>query len=344
MIAPNFKRRQSGVTSTVARLVPLQARDIGITTCAPDMPDDVPNVSWLSLITMSRHGPSGARVWHARRNVEMIAGLLLKTLLRKRLRLVFTSASQRTHTPLTKWLIARMDAVVSTSAKSAAYLDRPSQVIQHGIDCDMFTPAKDRQKLRTELGLPQGPLLGCFGRIRAQKGTDIFVDAMIDLFGRRPEGSAIVVGRASDKDRGFVADLKARIENAGLGHRILFLSEVTFRRIPLYYQALDLYVAPQRWEGFGLTPFEAMACGVPVVATRVGAFEELMCGCRTERLVPAGDLGAMIQTLDRTLDALAVAHSEDQDARAHIVERYQLNQEANALLALYRELLSRETP
>ena len=114
VIAPNFKRRLSGVTATVARLVPLQARSIAITACAPEMPDEVPNVHWSRLLTMPRHGPSGARVWHARRNVEMIAGLALRGLLGKRLKLLFTSASQRHHTGLTKALIARMDAVIAT--------------------------------------------------------------------------------------------------------------------------------------------------------------------------------------------------------------------------------------
>ena len=48
--------------------------------------------------------------------------------------------------------------------------------------------------------------------------------------------------------------------------------------MPRWYQALDLLVAPQRWEGFGLTPLEAMACGVPVIATTVGAFDEIGVG------------------------------------------------------------------
>ena len=69
VIAPNFKRRLSGVTSTVIRLVPLQAKDIAITACAPHMPDHVPNVRWWRLLTMPRKGPRGPLGWHARGNV-----------------------------------------------------------------------------------------------------------------------------------------------------------------------------------------------------------------------------------------------------------------------------------
>ena len=74
VIAPNFKRRLSGVTATVMRLVPVQSRDISIVATGPVVPEDVPQVPLLSLITMSRLGPSasGWRVWHARRNVEML--------------------------------------------------------------------------------------------------------------------------------------------------------------------------------------------------------------------------------------------------------------------------------
>lgn len=97
VIAPNFKKRLSGVTATIVRLVPLQSKQIAIAATGPVLPDIVPQVPLQQLPFMSRHGPhaSGYRVWHARRNVEMIAGLALKYLLAKRLKLIFTSASQR---------------------------------------------------------------------------------------------------------------------------------------------------------------------------------------------------------------------------------------------------------
>lgn len=107
VIAPNFKKRLSGVTATIVRLVPIQSRDIGIVATGPVLPNHVPQIPLGSLITMPRRP---ARVWHARRNVEMIGGLALKYFLRKNLKLVFTSASQRKQTKLTRWLIRRMDA------------------------------------------------------------------------------------------------------------------------------------------------------------------------------------------------------------------------------------------
>ncbi len=339
VIAPNFKRRLSGVTATVVRLVPLQARTIGIAAAGPVLPDGVPRLPLWRVVTMPRHGPSGRRVWHARRNVEMIAALALRHLLRKRLALVFTSASQRDHSALTRWLIARMDAVVATSDRTATYLRVPSVTIRHGIDTAAFAPAPDRAALRRRLGLPQdGPLIGCYGRIRAQKGTDVFVEGVAAYLARAP-GTAIVMGRATGGHRAVLAALEARVAQGGLVGRIRFLPEVPVEAMADWYAALDLYVAPQRHEGFGLTPLEAMACGVPVVATRVGAFEELVVDGTTGTLIPPGDPDALRDAVAALLgdqDRLAAASAA---ARGHVARHFTLHGEADALTALYRRLL-----
>lgn len=336
VIAPNLKRRLSGVTATIARLVPVQARHIGIVATGPGLPPEVPHMPLSRVACLPR---DRWRVWHARRNTEMLAGLVLTKLLRRKFRLLFTSASQRRHTGYTKWLIGQMDAVVATSAKGAAYLERPSEVILHGIDTDTFTPADDRRALREKLGLPHVMLVGCYGRIRSSKGTDNFVQAMIDLLPSRPGIAAVVMGRAVEKDRAFMEDLKARVKAAGLEGRILFKPEVTVDRMPDWYAALDLYVAPQRWEGFGLTPLEAMACGVPVVATRVGAFEELVAA-DTGLLIAPDDVPALTDAVAALTDddatRIAMAHA----ARARVENGFRIEDEAQALIALYRRMLA----
>ncbi|MBF9031804.1 glycosyltransferase [Rhodobacterales bacterium HKCCE3408] len=337
VLAPNFKRRLSGVTATVVRLVPLQALEIAIAAVAPDLPDHVPQIRPARLLTLGRR----PRVWHARRNTEMLAGLALKHVLRQPLKLLFTSASQRAHTAYSKWLIARMDRIVATSAKSAAYLDRPSDVILHGIDTDTFAPPDDKAALKARMGLPAGPLVGCYGRIRAQKGTDVFVHAMIAALKDRPDAAAIVMGRAVDKDRGFLDGLKADVRNAGLADRILFRPEVPVHEMADWYRVLDLFVAPQRWEGFGLTPLEAMACAVPVIATRVGAFEELVADGETGALVPPGETGAMTDAITRILDDDALRASQSASARARVETGFRIEDEAAALTAIYREMLGR---
>ena len=342
VIAPNFKRRLSGVTSTVVRLVPLQARDIAIAATGPVLPEHIPQIPLRALITMSRRGPHGARVWHARRNVEMIGGLALKYLLGKKLKLVFTSASQRKQTGLTRWLIRRMDAVVATSERTANYLEVPAQVIMHGIDLEGFSPPEDRTALRARLGLPSdGLLIGCYGRIRSSKGTDVFVEAMVDALAGTT-AHALVMGRAVEKDKAFFDALKAKAAAlpGDIADRIHFLPEVPVEAMADWYRVLDLYVAPQRWEGFGLTPIEAMACGVPVIATRVGAFEQIVTP-QTGALVPRDDVGALASAIRDTLQSPDTLSSWAANARPHVAEHFAIEREANELIKLYRQLLAR---
>ena len=335
VIAPNFKRRLSGVTATIVRLVPVQAKDIAIAATGPVIPPHVPQIPLSALVTMPC---KSLRVWHARRNVEMIGGLALKLLLRKRLKLVFTSASQRKQTGLTRWLIRRMDVVVATSDRTASYLEVPAQVIMHGIDLDDFSPPDDRRALRTRLGLPDAPLVGCYGRIRHQKGTDAFVRAMIPVI-RDTDAHAVVMGRAVDKDKTYLTDLKAEIADAGLADRFHFMPEVPVEAMADWYRILDLYVAPQRWEGFGLTPIEAMACGVPVIATRVGAFEQIVTP-QTGALVDPGDIPALSTAIGEAFAKEGTLSDWSANARPHVTQHFRIEREAEELVALYRRLLT----
>lgn len=341
VIAPNLKRRYSGVTSTVIRLVPVQAEQIAIATTGPVLPDNVPQFQLSKLPFISRSGPSGHRIWHSRRNIEMLTGLLLRWVLRKRLKFVFTSAAQRRRSGYSRWLIRRMDAVIAASGKANAYLEKPATVILHGVDAEEFAPAADRTALRENLGLdPDALIVGCFGRIRKQKGTDIFVDAMIQLLPKHPQAQGIIMGGVTPQHQAFVDGLKAKIDAAGLSDRLRILPEDKGFSIAPWFQASDIYVAPQRWEGFGLTPLEAMSCGVPVVATRVGAFEDLVVPGETGFLVPVEDADALAEATDKMMSNAEMRQSMADAARDKVVKQHKLVHEAEAITAIYRALLA----
>lgn len=338
VVAPNLKRRLSGVTATVVRLIPVQARMIGIAATGPGLPPLVPRIPLARAATLPR---GRWRVWHARRNTEMVLGLALRHLLRRRYRLLFTSAAQRRHTGLTRWLIRRQDAVIATSPQAASYLDRPATVILHGVDTDVFTPAPDRAALRRSLGLdPDAVLIGCFGRVRAQKGVDLLVDAALATFPRHPRAQLILTGRITPENRAFADDLIGRARAAGLDQRIRFLGEIPWEDVVRHYQALDLFAAPARWEGFGLTPLEAMACGVPVIASRAGAYETLVRDGQTGTLVDRGDAAALAVALDRWLADDAGRAAAGRAARRHVLDHHAIEHEARAIVHVYRDLLS----
>jgi mannosyltransferase len=336
VVAPNFKRRLSGVTATLERVVPVQARTVRIAALGPVLANHVPQIRFTDLLQFWK-APAGRsfRIWHARRNVEMLAGLVMQYLLRMPLRLVFTSASQRKHTLWSRFLISRMDEVISTSQKTASYLRRPSVVIRHGIDPEQFYPVADRQEARAKLGLPALRLVGCCGRIRRQKGTDVFVEAMIRVLPKHPDWGAAVLGRAEVHHLPFLRHLKSIVRKAGLENRIVFQQEVPPSQTPDWYRALDVFVAPQRWEGFGVTPLEGMASGLPVVATTVGAFPELVVPGVTGELIPPGDVPAMAEALERLLNNPQQVAKLGAQARQHVCDTFSITGEADAINRVY---------
>ena len=340
VIAPNFKKRLSGVTSTIVALVPNQrAMGVKIAALAPDgLPDAVPRVRFRDLWKLWQR-PAGApfRVWHARRNTEMLPGIIMRDVLRMPLKLVFTSAAQRDHSGYTKWLIRRMDAVIATSSQAASYLQVPHTIIMHGIDTARFCPPLDKMVAKTAVGLdPSKKIIGCFGRIRHQKGTDQFVDAMIAAMPAYPDWVAVITGRVTPEHQGFADAMHAKIAAAGLKDRFLFPGEVA--DVQPWYQALDLFAAPQRWEGFGLTPLEAMACGVPVIATPVGAFPDLVKHDGTG-LVTSNDDGSYASAVLSLISDDAARERMAASCRAHIEQNFRLEREAGEINAIYDRLL-----
>src|SRR5215218_4530764 len=186
-------------------------------------PDGIARMGFAGLLKLWRR--RAPLIWHARRNDEMIAGVLLRAL-GWPLKLVFTSAAQRHHTWLTRWLIARMDAIIATSALSASFLKRGATVVMHGVDTESYAPSADRAAAFAQSGLPGRYAIGCFGRVRAQKGTDVFVEAMCRLLPRYPDFSAVVVGAITPEQTGLANGLRQRIEAAGLRSRIVITGEL----------------------------------------------------------------------------------------------------------------------
>jgi len=338
VVAPNLHRRYSGVTSTVMALLPWQAKDIRIAAAGWHVPSTVPRVPMWKVIL---GGWSRPRVWHARRNDEMIVGVLLRYGLFQPWKLVFTSAAQRKHTRFTRFLIRRMDHVIATSWQAASYLEREATVIEHGVDLRRFQPASDKTSAWQETGLPGRHGIGAFGRVRAQKGSDLFVTAMIRLLPKYPEWTAVITGLEAPEEAAFIRKLKADITAAGLNERIRLMGEVPRDEVPLWFRRVSLYVAPMRWEGFGLTTLEAMASGTAVVATRTGASPQIVVEGETGNLIPPDDLDALTSAIEPYLANPQLALERGTAGRLAAERRHDIAAEAAAINAIYRKQLDR---
>ncbi len=175
--------------------------------------------------------------------------------------------------------------------------------------------------------------------MRRQKGTDLFVDAMIKLLPDYPDWTAVITGRVTVEHRAFADMLESKVRAAGLANRIVFLGEVP--DIGVWYRRLSLYVAPSRNEGFGLTPLEAMASRTPVVASNAGAYAELVTPGITGAVVPAGDGVALTEAIRRYLDDPALAAAHGDNALSDVTERFPLEKEAAGIMRVYETLWAR---
>jgi len=335
LIVPNLHRRYSGVTATNRMVAPKLAQLFRAAWLGPDAPDGIAQIGLADLLKLWRR--RAPLIWHARRNNEMIVGVLLRAL-GWPLKLVFTSAAQRHHSWITRWLIRRMDAIIATNDISASYLKREATVIPHGVDTDRYSPPASRAAAFAEAGLPGRYAIGCFGRVRAQKGSDVFVDAICALLPRYPDFTAVMVGAITPEQAMFANDLKKRIEAAGLGSRIVITGELSIEEVQRWYRRLTIYAFTSRNEGFGLTLIEAMSVGAALVASRAGAAELVVEDGMTGVLTPPGDVDALVKALEPLMRNPASAAAMGERGRARVLEKFSLDAEASRIAEIYRNI------
>lgn len=204
-----------------------------------------------------------------------------------------------------------------------------SRVIHNGIDCEVFRPKRDGS-LRAELGLaPDAILIGAVGNLREPKDYPMFLRAAAELASRSARYRFVIAGAADEPIRSQLLQLMTEL---GLSGRMVLLG---FRSdVDRLMNAFDVYALSSRTEGFSLTTAQAMACGVPVVATRCGGPEEIVVDGVTGVLVPAGDALAFANAVH----ALAM----DEGARARLGgaarERARSEFSIDAMISAYAEL------
>jgi mannosyltransferase len=344
VIIPNLHRRYSGVTATNRMIAPRVARLVRAAWLGRDAPENIQRITFRDLLRLRWATHQRApRIWHARRNNEMMAGWLLK-LLGWNLRLVFTSAGQRHHTWTTRFLLARMDAIIATSEFSALYLERPATVVLHGVDPRVYCPPADRTAAFAETRLPGKYGIGCFGRVRPQKGTDVFVAAMCRLLPKYPDFTAVVIGAIAIDQGPFVERLEKQVQAAGLADRIRFLGELPIEEVPRWYQRIAIYAFTSRVEGFGLTLLEAMAAGTALVAARAGAADAVIEDGETGLLVPPGDVDALVAALEPLMRDPQRALEMGRRSRAQAIARFSIDVEAARIAHVYRSIWASSAP
>ena len=238
-------------------------------------------------------------------------------------------------------IIAEADCVVAFSpherdAMVRLYGADRNQVslIPCGVDLSRFRPI-GRTEARQQLGLNGHKVMLYVGRIEPLKGADLLLHAAASL--ESEEGVQVLVVGSDADGSGELERLHQLSDELQLGDTVEFVGRVPQDRLALYYSAADVCVVPSFYESFGLAALESMACGTPVVASRVGGLSTIVQHGRTGYLKSWRCPEAFAQSLEMIMANEDLRDSMGRAARNR-AETLSWDQVAGRLLALYGRL------
>ncbi|UVE52439.1 glycosyltransferase (plasmid) [Haloferax larsenii] len=234
-------------------------------------------------------------------------------------------------------LIPLSDRIISNSNAGAdAYVARGANpervgVVHNGRDLTTFTDAEPAG-LRAELGLDaDARLVGVVSRLVERKGQRDLIDAWPGIRRAHPDAHLVLVGDGVLRDE--FADLAV---DRGVSNSVHFLG--TRDDVPNVLADLDLFAFPSHWEGLPGALLEAMAAGVPIVATDIPGNDELVTDGETGVLVPAHDPAALCGAISGVLAHPSQAERYGRAAQADAVDRFGLDRMVSEFEALYESL------
>ena len=187
------------------------------------------------------------------------------------------------------------------------------RVVPLGVDLDLFAPnPMAGAAARARLGIPPGAqVLLMAGRLTPQKGASVALAALRRLAECHPELVLLFVGSGRQ-----TAKLQRTAGQAGLNERVRFLGQVSQRELAVYYNAADICLFPWLgWEVFPLVLLEALACGRPVIASRIGSAPSILGMAEVGVLVTPGAVDALATAIKRLVATPASAQAMGLAAR-----------------------------
>ena len=237
----------------------------------------------------------------------------------------------------TRWLYQKATSHIVTTGEALRQqlvrhnrfdLERMTSV-RTGIDLSVFRPLPQAE-CRRKLGLEPGPLLGILATLRDWKGHDYLLDAWPTLRRRFPEWRLLVIGDGPRR-----AHLEARVAAEGLEGTVRFVGNQD--DVATWLSALDLFTLPSYGdEGVPQGIMQAMACGLAVVSTPVGAIEEAVQRDRTGLIVPPKDADALASALVRLMEDEGLRRRMGEAGRAYAVANFGIDAMLDRMEAVFR--------
>jgi glycosyltransferase involved in cell wall biosynthesis len=251
------------------------------------------------------------------------------------------------HGALARWAFNAVSRYVAVSrglldTSLAAGVPREKiALVANGVDTDRFRPAAagERDELRRRLGLPAAmPIVLFVGFFSREKQPHVLFDAWLRTHRDGPASTLVFVGATRapyfEIDASLAEEIRASAERSHVGDRVLFTGPTP--RVEEYLRAADLFVLPSSREGLPVALLEAMASGLPVIASRLpGATEPLIEDDRTGVLVAPGDVEELAAAMAQLLNDCQRARSMGQAAREMVAREFSAERTARGWLGAY---------
>jgi D-inositol-3-phosphate glycosyltransferase len=240
-----------------------------------------------------------------------------------------------------KSVLKRANRIITVSKETMKYVLKlgadktKTSVIYNGVDTNYFHPVKKGES-RKKLGLPKNRrIILSVRRLVYKNGLDTLIESVPLLTRDNPDLLFVVAGKGPS--RKLIED---RIKELGIDANIKLTGFVPDRLLPLYYDAADYFILPSAsGEGLPLVLLEAMACGLPVIATTVGGTPEIIKHMKNGVLVPPRNPEAMAETMAKILSEERLGPTIGEEARRIVENRFTWEENLRQLQDIYKKFV-----
>ncbi len=211
-------------------------------------------------------------------------------------------------------------------------------LIYTGVDTAKFSedlPEEDKAKARRRFGVENGPLIGTIGRLSPVKGQEVLLKAVKSILKGFPEAKILLIGDGPDESR-----LRKLVYELGIERSVIFAKSVDDTKGAL--AIMDVFVLPSIKEGLGLSLIEAMACGRPCVASRIGGIENIVEDGKTGLFFTPGDAEGLAIAIKRILSDKLIRDIISKNGREKVLRYFSVDQMATKMEMLYKEVVYAE--
>lgn len=242
------------------------------------------------------------------------------------------------HQSLLKWILERADLLCSTSQIMAQEMslyiskDKVLEIIPFGVDVERFAPRTDPK--------PEKPVtFGVAKYFYAIYGLDLLLQAFARVAEHHPgEVRLRLAGDGPEKE-----NLKRLASELHIEEEIDWVGTLPNDQVADFYRSLEVVVIPSRQESFGVTAVEGAACGLPVIASRVGGLPEVVRDQETGLLIPGEDSEGLARAMERLFLSPEEREQYGEAGRTFVLERYDGQKNVTQMESVYRRLLSKDS-